>query len=195
MTGARRLGLSCLLVILGLLAGIRVLAWTGPVGANAPLVGTTASSHAYDRIAQGVTSPPDTGLPDVRGSRGSIAASELGLRSRLAAEDASGFVGRKGVTKVFDDGSSASYGGEINVPRGTNASGSVGGRSYSGHAFDQMQGRGITPSVVDDAINDGVMFSGADGSSIFYSSANNISVVVNSDGRVITVGYGQFKPR
>ena len=60
---------------------------------------------------------------------------------------------------------------------------------------DQMQGRGITPSVVDDAINDGVMFSGADGSSIFYSSANNISVVVNSDGRVITVGYGQFKPR
>jgi N-acetylglutamate synthase/N-acetylornithine aminotransferase len=24
---------------------------------------------------------------------------------------------------------------------------------------------------------------------------NNVSVVVNSDGRVVTVGHGQFKPR
>lgn len=61
-------------------------------------------------------------------------------------------------------------------------------------AFDQMQGRGISPSVVDDAIANGLNL-GGDGASIFYSEANNISVVVNSEGRVITVGYGMFKPR
>lgn len=65
-------------------------------------------------------------------------ASAVAAAPRVAAEDASGFVGRKGVTKVFDDGSSASYGGEIRIPRGTNAPGEVGGRPYSGHAFDQM---------------------------------------------------------
>lgn len=166
--------------------------------------GRGVSGGLTDKIADAFSpgascTVPSTGLAARTAQGAGVLAGFIvaapGAGARVAAEDASGFVGRKGVTKVFDDGSLASYGGEINIPRGTNASGAVGGRPYSGHAFDQMQGRGITPSVVDDAINDRVMVSGADGSSIFYSSANNISVVVSSDGRVITVGYGQFKPR
>ena len=110
------------------------------------------------------------------------------------AAGASGFVGRKGATKAFDDGSSAAYGMQLKVQKGANVAGEVGGHQYSGHAFDQMQARGITPTVVDDAISTGVNLGGT-GTSIFYSEANNISVVVNSKGAVITVGYGRFKPR
>lgn len=58
-----------------------------------------------------------------------------------------------------------------------------------------MQGRGITPTAVSDAIENGVPALGADGSTVYYSSANDLSDVTNPQGRVITVGYGQFKPR
>jgi hypothetical protein len=154
------------------------------VGASAStlrvLVGSSATVSAAQRRVDG---PPQPAIVVATG-----VAAETGA-------DATSFVGRKGVTKAFDDGSSASYGGEMKVARGTNAPGEVGGRQYSGHAFDQMQGRGITPSVVDDAVGSGVMRPGTDGSSIFHSAANNISVVVNQEGRVITVGFGAFKPR
>lgn len=58
-----------------------------------------------------------------------------------------------------------------------------------------MQGRGIMPSAVDDAIRNGTVARGADGSIVRYSQTNNISVVLNADGSVRTVSYGQFKPR
>lgn len=52
------------------------------------------------------------------------------------------------------------------------------------------------PTVVDDAISNGQVFRSVDETtSVHYSSANNISVVTNSQGQVVTVGYGQFKPR
>jgi hypothetical protein len=58
-----------------------------------------------------------------------------------------------------------------------------------------MQGRGIMPSAVEDAITNNPAVRGADGSLIHYSSTNNISVVLNVDGSVRTVSYGVFKPR
>lgn len=182
----------------------------GPAGAANAVTGTASGTFtaAVDTASGPVGSAAATrvgastiGLASFVGAAGNIAAGQRRddvlpqpgsvSATSVAAEDASGFVGRKGVTKTFDDGSSASYGGEMRVPRGTNAPGEVGGRQYSGHAFDQMQGRGITPSVVDDAITSGQNLGGG----MYYSSANNVSVVVNSQGRVITVGYGQFKPR
>ena len=51
------------------------------------------------------------------------------------------------------------------------------------------------PSAVDDAIRNGTVARGADGSIVRYSQTNNISVVLNADGSVRTVSYGQFKPR
>jgi hypothetical protein len=44
---------------------------------------------------------------------------------------------------------------QMNVPE-VNERGTFDGRNYSGHAFDQMQGRGITPTVVENAIQRGV---------------------------------------
>jgi RHS repeat-associated protein len=110
-------------------------------------------------------------------------------------DEAAGFVGRKGVVKHFGDGSSARYGGEMGVPRGTNSPGKVGGTSYSGHAFDQMQGRGFTPTVVDDVIKNGEHLPSADGTIIHYSPENDTSVVTGRNNFVVTVVYGSLKPR
>lgn len=43
----------------------------------------------------------------------------------------------------------------MDVPRGTNSPAEIGGRSYGGHALDEMQSEGFMPSLVDDAISDG----------------------------------------
>ena len=46
---------------------------------------------------------------------------------------------------------------EIKVVEGTNKSTYINGREYSGHALDRMQGRGLYPSVVEDATDNGTM--------------------------------------
>jgi hypothetical protein len=114
--------------------------------------------------------------------------------ARGVVADATAAVGRKGSTKILEDGTVIKYGGEIPIPRGTNAPGQVSGRPYSGHAFDQMQARGLTPTVVEDAIANGSKGYGSDGSIVYYSALNDISVVVSKEGVVITAGYGTFKP-
>jgi len=66
----------------------------------------------------------------------------------------------------------------------------IGGRDYSGHALDRMQGRGLTPTVVDDAIQHGRPRPGRGGTTVYHSGANNVTVVVNKNGRVITLRRG-----
>ena len=60
-------------------------------------------------------------------------------------------------------------------------------------SLDQMQNRGITPSVVENAIKTGNASPGnVAGRTIFRDSSNNISVVTDTaTGRVITVRGGQ----
>jgi RHS repeat-associated protein len=82
----------------------------------------------------------------------------------------------------------------IEIRPGTNSPAEIGGRPYSGHALDRMQGRGIPPSAVEDAIANGKSVAGRGGSTIHYSPENHISVVVGGNGRVVTVGYGRFTP-
>lgn len=110
-----------------------------------------------------------------------------------AAKSATSPVGRKVVTKEFEDGVTTRYGWEMPVAPGTNAPGVIGGRAYSGHALDQMQSRGFVPSVVEDTIGLGVS-APSRGATVYYGSANNVSVVLNSNGRVITVSYGDLRP-
>lgn len=92
-------------------------------------------------------------------------------------------------TTISDDISASTpigrSGDEIHVPRGTNPSSTINGREYSGHALDRMQGRGITPSVIDDAINTGAQFAGRDGATMYTN--NQVRVIVNQNGKVITV--------
>jgi hypothetical protein len=76
----------------------------------------------------------------------------------------------------------------MSVLKGTNKGISIGGRSYSGHAVDEMQSSGITPSVVEDAITNNKGVPGnKPGSMVHDSSTNGVRAVVNEQGRVITV--------
>ena len=86
---------------------------------------------------------------------------------------------------------SGRLGTELVPPRGTNCPAEIGGRSYSGHALDSMQGRGIVPSVVENTISNGVGISQPGGRVQLYDLGNNISVILNSNGKVITVFPGK----
>ncbi|NDL71496.1 DUF4258 domain-containing protein, partial [Vreelandella alkaliphila] len=72
-----------------------------------------------------------------------------------------------------------------------NESTNIGGREYSGHALDRMQDRGILPSVVENTIRNGQSYPSRGGTTVFHSSENNISVVVNRQGDVVTTRYGR----
>jgi hypothetical protein len=73
-----------------------------------------------------------------------------------------------------------------------NAPANIGGRTYTGHALDQMQNRGLTPSVVENAVSTGASRAGNTTAEIrYFDSANNVSVVLDrASGRVVTVRYG-----
>jgi RHS repeat-associated protein len=80
------------------------------------------------------------------------------------------------------------------VPRGTNKPGIVAGREYGGHAFDQMQGRGVPPSVVENTIQTGTPSPDPiPGRVRYYDSVNNMTVVTESNGKVVTVITGRLK--
>jgi len=69
------------------------------------------------------------------------AADEAADAAKKAAKRAQPPVGRRGEP--------------MNVPKGTNPDTTIQGRNYVGHAIDQMQGRGIPPSAVEDTIRNG----------------------------------------
>ena len=79
-------------------------------------------------------------------------------------------------------------GNEVKVP-GVNEPTNIDGRDYTGHALDQMQGRGVPPSAVEEAINNGVPTPGnTSGTTVHTDSNNGVRVVVDTNsGRVVTV--------
>lgn len=80
------------------------------------------------------------------------------------------------------------FGEPVRVRPRTNAEGSVGGRQYGGHAFDQMQGRGVPPSAVENTINEGTATPDPiPGRIRHYDPINNLAVVTEDDGTVVTV--------
>jgi len=82
-------------------------------------------------------------------------------------------------------------GSPMDVPKGTNAPTTIGDREYSGHALDQMQGRGVPPSAVEDAITSGTSKPDKaypDTRTEHTSQDGRVVVITDSgSGRVITV--------
>ncbi len=78
---------------------------------------------------------------------------------------------------------------QFQVPlKAQQSGGNVCGRDYSGHAFDQMQARGIMPTVVENTLRTGQSFPTRLGTSGYYDPSNNILVIINSKtGRIVTV--------
>jgi hypothetical protein len=75
----------------------------------------------------------------------------------------------------------------IDVEPGTNRPTNIGGRDYSGHALDQMQGRGVPPTAVEDAIKNGRSRPGNKPGTTVHEGNNGVTVVTGSGGRVVTV--------
>jgi filamentous hemagglutinin len=69
----------------------------------------------------------------------------------------------------------------------------INGLDYSAHAVDRMQDRGIPPSVVENTIKYGVSKPNGGGKTSYYDSGNNVSVIVNNKGSVVTVQYGKAR--
>jgi RHS repeat-associated protein len=76
-------------------------------------------------------------------------------------------------------------GSPLDVPRGSNPPARIGDRDFTGHALDQMQARGVTPTVVNDTIKRGVESAGRDGARIFKT--DQLKVILNPSGSVKTV--------
>ena len=73
----------------------------------------------------------------------------------------------------------------LNVPPGTNAPTTISGRKFTGHAIDRMQGRGLTPSVIEDTMSRGTRTPGRGGTTVI--TTDQASVVINNAGDVVTV--------
>jgi len=71
-----------------------------------------------------------------------------------------------------------------------NQPGTISSREYSGHALDRIQDRGITPSVVENAIKNGKSTPSRGGTTVYFDPESKVSVVTNESGRVVTVKYG-----
>lgn len=78
-------------------------------------------------------------------------------------------------------------GSPIEVKPGTNEPTNIGGRDYSGHALDRMQGRGVPPSAVENAIQNGTKSPGNTPGTTVHTGSNGVTVVTGNGGRVVTV--------
>ena len=73
----------------------------------------------------------------------------------------------------------------IEIDRGTNPPADIRGRPYSGHALDRMQGRGLSPSTVENAVRPENLIRSSRGANLYWDPVNRIMVVV--DPRTNTV--------
>lgn len=80
-------------------------------------------------------------------------------------------------------------GSPLEVKPGTNEPTNIGGRDYSGHALDRMQGRGVPPSAVEDAIQNGTKSPGNTPGTTVHTGSNGATVVIvtGNGGQVVTV--------
>ncbi|GAA6121151.1 hypothetical protein Acidovoranil_32560 [Acidovorax sp. FG27] len=78
-------------------------------------------------------------------------------------------------------------GNPLDVTPGANSPTNIGGRDYSGHSLDRMQGRGILPSAVEDAINNGTKSPGNTPGTTVNNGSNGVVVITGTGGRVVTV--------
>ena len=157
---------------------------------------TRSTGHAPSAEA-----PPTRQLPEV------LAMDDPARRAAAAAESAEP---RQGLVQALGGetpgpGRAVQDGRPASAPVGSrrspndnldwNAPTTIGGREYSGHAVDRMQGRGIPPSAVENTIQHGVTSPGKSaGTLCHYDQANDITVITNaSSGRVVTVSHGEIK--
>ena len=97
----------------------------------------------------------------------------------ITSDVASGFKGSKGFELI-------NFGSQTR-----NSPAIIDGVDYSAHALDQMQNRGVMPSVAKNVMENGITFETRKGTLGFFDPLNQIKVITNSEsGKVITVIRG-----
>lgn len=169
----------------------------GAVAGTAKIAGTTAKAASkVDDVAKVVSKLDDAtkavGKVDnvADGSKTTIVTNFTGHVAEKADDIAD-------VAKtIIKDPSTpiGSKGHPLDVAPGTNTPGIVDGIKYTGHAFDQMQADGIMPSVVKDIIDNVKPTKGKyDGTNAYYNPTNNVTVITNAKGEIVTVSRGEIK--
>jgi len=110
----------------------------------------------------------------------------VGVGGRIFQAFRAGRVAAEATEDVIASTPVGRRGAPIDVAPGTNTGTQIGGRSYTGHALDQMQGRGAVPSVVEDTIANGTKSPGNLPNTMKYSTSQ-ADVVTNTRGDVVTV--------
>lgn len=132
-----------------------------------------------------------TSLEDLRDKMGDL----VRVLKRNVAEEAKGATDEVIDIKRPSSGFSGSRGHPLEQPKyqpNRNLPKTIDGRKYSGHALDQMQNRGVPPSVVEDALRpENLVGPGNRPDTLVYSSiSNGVRVVTNGAGDVVTVITG-----
>jgi hypothetical protein len=134
---------------------------------------TNGDIGSYSELSSRISA----GIQQMTGLRASVTVGEPQQRAALPSPIAASPMGRSG--------------NPIRVQPGTNTPTTINGREYTAHALDQMQGRGIPSSAVENTIRTGRSTSGnTPGTTRYYDPRNNLSVVTNSRGGVVTVRPG-----
>jgi RHS repeat-associated protein len=182
---------------------------TGRFISKDPVGFDEANVHSFNRYAYANNNPYRYRDPDGTTTAPLYIAGGLAIGILLTPEDKRREMGEalvaglRGLYNIFneqdDSAAPKSGGGEkdpstptgrrgspMDVRDGTNQEGEIGGREYSGHALDQMQGRGVPPSAVEGAIQHGEKSPGNKPGRTVHTAQDGLTVVTEG-GRVITV--------
>lgn len=127
---------------------------------------------------------------------GGLLAGEAGVLGAEAGAETRAAAGALGVAEREAPGFLGSRGAPLaNAPYQPlrNADGVIHGRTFAGHALDQMQNRGLMPSVVENAIRTGVRSPDPIvGRFRFFDAVNKVTVIAEGE-RVVTVVPGSLR--
>ena len=158
------------------------LAEYNPDRENMAVVGNRARQGALAAASAAVQIATLPGGP----AESAIAKAAEGGAAALEGAEEAGVIETGATTPV------GRLGSPMEVTPGTNTATTINGTDFSGHALDQMQGRGYVPSVVQNTIENGTTFSTRAGTIGYYDAANNVRVIVNAQTEtVVTVIPGK----
>ena len=172
-------------------------------GIGAIALGSLAYVHGIDQMQAGlktlftgesVDSYTSQGLQNLGMSQTAANLTDAGISIVLTAgAGAAGQAASKTAAQAMTTSITSSeastpvgrLGSEFEIVSGNKPT-TIDGRYYTGHALDRMQGRGVTPTVVEDAIQNGTVSAGNEVGTLRYAN-ENVQVILNNKGGVITV--------
>jgi hypothetical protein len=182
-------------------AGERFGERAGPAAARLLILVTTVAIGGTAGMAAKGGSLPGFALASAQ------AEGQLGVSLATATAAESVLVGTQTVTITFAPGllamaaaeqEATGFLGSRRAPLGNapyqrlqNGDAVIGGRTFSGHALDQMRNRGLTPSLVENTIQTGIRSPDPIAGRLRHFDPVNKITVITEEGRVVTVIPGR----